>query len=221
MTLCSLIWALTRVNTKTGSMTMMTKFKSCLVRSVTLTEHISKIETLRPRKQPTIPPNSERCRTPGSIKKADEIQQYVDSNNSKRFYDALKTIYGPRSSGASPLLGADGSTLLTDKNAILDKWAEHFNNVLNRPSSINTEAIASMPQVDINISLAEPPKELEVQEAIHSLSNGKAPGSDSIPAEIFKAGGQVLTQKLTELFLIMWQQEVVPQDFKDDSIIHI
>ena len=78
-----------------------------------------------------------------------------------------------------------------------------------------------MPQVEINISLAEPPKESEVQKAIHSLSNGKAPGSDSIPAEIFKAGGQVLTQKLTELFLIMWQQEVVPQDFKDDSIIHI
>ena len=80
-------------------------------------------------------------------KKADEIQQYADSNNSKRFYDARKTIYGPRSSGASSLLGADGSTLLTDKNAILERWAEQFNNVLNRPSSINAEAIVRMPQV--------------------------------------------------------------------------
>ena len=78
-----------------------------------------------------------------------------------------------------------------------------------------------MPQVEISISLAEPPKESEVQKAIDSLSNGKAPGSDSIPAEIFKAGGQVLTQKLTELFLIMWQQEAVPQDFNDASIIHL
>ena len=108
-------------------------------------------------------------------KKADEIQQYADSNNSKRFYDARKTIYGPRSSGASSLLGADGSTLLTDKNAILERWAEQFNNVLNRPSSINAEAIVRMPQVEINISLAEPPKESEVQKAIDSLSSGKAP----------------------------------------------
>ena len=96
-------------------------------------------------------------------KKADEIQQYAHNNNSKRFYDALKNIYGPRSSGASPLLGADGSTVLTDKDAILERWSEHFNNVLNRPSSISGEASARMPQVEINVSLAEPPKKSEVQ----------------------------------------------------------
>ena len=37
----------------------------------------------------------------------------------KKFHDALKTIYGPKRSGATPLLSADGSTLLTDKDAIL------------------------------------------------------------------------------------------------------
>ena len=94
------------------------------------------------------------------IKKADEIQQYADSNNSKRFSDALKTIYGLRSPGASPLLGDDGSTLFTDKSAIVERWAEHFSNVLNRPSSISAEAIARMPQVEIN-TLAEHPKELD------------------------------------------------------------
>ena len=155
------------------------------------------------------------------ITKAEEIQQYADSNNSKRFYDALKTIYGPQSSGTAPLLSADGTTLLTDKNAILDRWAEHFNNVLNRPSSINAEAIARMPQVEINTSLAEPPGEAEVQKAIKLLSNGKAPGSDSIPAEIYKAGGPVLIQKLTELLQAMWRQEAIPQEFKDASIVHL
>ena len=153
--------------------------------------------------------------------KADEIQKYADSNHSKRFYDALKTIYGPQTSGTSPLLSADGSTLFTEKNAILKRWAEHFNNVLNRPSCINDEAIARMPQVDINASLAEPPTEPEVQKAIRLLSNGKAPGSDSIPAEIYKAGGPVLLRKLTELFQTMWQQEAIPQELKDASIVHL
>ncbi|KAJ1203180.1 hypothetical protein NDU88_006973 [Pleurodeles waltl] len=95
-------------------------------------------------------------------RKAVEIQKYADSNNSKCFYNALKTIYGPQSPGTSPLLSADGSTLLNDKNAILKRWAEHFNNVLNRPSTINVEATDRMPQVAINISLVEPPKESEV-----------------------------------------------------------
>ncbi|KAJ1151470.1 hypothetical protein NDU88_004250 [Pleurodeles waltl] len=92
-------------------------------------------------------------------RKADEIQKYTDSNNSKRFYDALKTIYGPQSSGTSPLLSAGRSTLLTEKNAILKRWAEHFNNILNRPSSINAEAIDQMLQVAINTSMTEPPKD--------------------------------------------------------------
>jgi len=78
-----------------------------------------------------------------------------------------------------------------------------------------------MPQVEINNSFAEPPLESEVQKAIKSLSNGKTTGSDSIPAEVFKAGGPVLLQKLTELFQSMWQQETIPQEPKDASIVHL
>ena len=50
-------------------------------------------------------------------KKAEEIQSFADRKDLKKFHDALKTIYGPKSSGATPLLSADGSTLLTDKDA--------------------------------------------------------------------------------------------------------
>ena len=45
----------------------------------------------------------------------------------KKFHDVLKTIYDHKSSGATTLLIADGSTLHTDKEAILERWAEHFN----------------------------------------------------------------------------------------------
>ena len=69
----------------------------------------------------------------------------------KKFHDALKTIYGQKNLGArlggAPVeFSADGSTLLTDKEAILKRWAEHFNSVLNRPSSINEDAIDRLPQ---------------------------------------------------------------------------
>ena len=47
-----------------------------------------------------------------------------------KFHDALKTIYGTKSSGVTTSLSADGSFLLTDKEAILKRWAEHFNSVL-------------------------------------------------------------------------------------------
>ena len=45
----------------------------------------------------------------------------------KKFFDALKTAYAHKSSRTTPLLSADGTSLLTDKEAILKRWAEHFN----------------------------------------------------------------------------------------------
>ncbi|XP_072182226.1 uncharacterized protein [Diadema setosum] len=51
--------------------------------------------------------------------KADEIQSYADRNDMKNFYRALKTVYGPVSSGSSPLLSADGNVLITDQKKVL------------------------------------------------------------------------------------------------------
>ena len=53
--------------------------------------------------------------------KADEIQCYADRHDTKWFYDALKAVYGPQSSGSSPVLGPDGTTLFTEKKQILER----------------------------------------------------------------------------------------------------
>ena len=57
--------------------------------------------------------------------------------------------------------------------------------------------------------------------AVKTLSSGKAPGSDAIPAEIYKAGGIPFAKMMTELFHIVWRKEAIPQEFKDASIIHL
>ena len=70
---------------------------------------------------------------------------FADKKDMKKFHDALKTTYGPKIPGATTLLSADGSALLTDKEAILEKRAEHFNSVLSRPSSTNEDVIDRLP----------------------------------------------------------------------------
>ena len=82
------------------------------------------------------------------------------------------------------MLGADGNTLLTDKEAILKRWAEHFNSVLNRPSSISEDAIDRLPQIECIVLLDKFPTIMETRQAVQQLSSGKAPGADAIPAEI-------------------------------------
>ena len=86
---------------------------------------------------------------------------------------------------------------MTDKEAILKRRGEHFDGVLNRPSSINNEAINRLPQVECNPLLDELPTVSETVKAIKLLASGKAPGSDATPAEIYKAGGPPVAEKLT------------------------
>ena len=112
--------------------------------------------------------------------KADEIQSYADRKGMKNFYASLKEVYGPISSGSAPLLSADVPTLITDKDKLLERWAEYFDNVLIRPSAIKNEAINRLALVPIDGSLDDAPSLGEIQKGIHLLSSGKAPRADSI-----------------------------------------
>ena len=83
-----------------------------------------------------------------------------------------------------PLLSADGSTLLTDKDAILKRWVEHFNSVLNRPSSVKTMLSTDCHRKRAMFCLMN----LMKRKAIQHISSGKPPGTDAIPAEVYKVG---------------------------------
>ena len=43
------------------------------------------------------------------------------------------------------------------KDPILERWTEHFNSVSNRPSSVNDNAINTLPQIECNVLLDEFP----------------------------------------------------------------
>ncbi|BHF61380.1 hypothetical protein SprV_0100435400 [Sparganum proliferum] len=137
-----------------------------------------------------------------TARKAEEIQGYADRNEWKKFFCAIKPVYGPPTKGTAPILSADGS-------------------VLKRPSTISHAAIARLPQVETNVDLDLSPSLQETIRAVQQLSSGKAPGSDLIPAEVYKHGGPQLMDHLTALFQEMWRQGEVPQDFKDATIVHL
>nr|VZI07637.1 unnamed protein product [Spirometra erinaceieuropaei] len=143
-----------------------------------------------------------------TARKTEEIQGYADRNDWKNFFSAIKAVYGPPTKGTAPLLSADGSTLLTEKTQIMQRWAEHFRGVLNRPSDISDAAIERLPQVETNADLDLPPSLQETIRVVQQLSSGKAPVSDAIPAEVYKHGE-------------MWRQGEVLQDFKDATIVHL
>ncbi|BHF81797.1 hypothetical protein SprV_0802493100 [Sparganum proliferum] len=191
------------------------------------TDHRLVISKMRIRLQPRRRPQGKRppattARDAGCLDCTESWgdQGYADRNEWKNF-SAIKAVYGPPTKSTAPLLSADGDTLLIEKTQILQRWAEHFRDVLNRPSTISDAAIDRLPQVETNMDLDLPPSLQETIRAVQQLSSGKAPRSDVIPAEVYKHGGSQLMDHLTALFQEMRRQGEVPQDFKDATIVHL
>jgi len=67
--------------------------------------------------------------------KAKELHYFADARDLRNFYTGTKAIYGPTKSSTGTLMSADNSILLTDSQAILDCWKEHFNTLLNKTST--------------------------------------------------------------------------------------
>jgi len=79
-----------------------------------------------------------------------------------------------------------------------------------------TDAESSL--ADITIS-CDPPTEDEVAKAIHRLKSGKAPGIFRIPAELLKAGDNVLVKWLTAVICAMWETGRIPPDWRKSIIL--
>ena len=120
----------------------------------------------------------------------------------KKFHDAPKTIYCPKSSEATTLL--------------LKRWAEHFNSVLNRPSTINEDAIDRRPQIECNVLLDEFPTVMGSTTHLAKLQVQM-----QFLQRFIRLGATYSRKKLTELFHCMWRKEAIPQEFKVASIIHL
>jgi len=63
--------------------------------------------------------------------KAEEIQRFADTNDTQKFYETLKTIYGPTQHAVNPVISKDGTKVMKDHEGILSRWAEHLKELRN------------------------------------------------------------------------------------------
>ena len=68
--------------------------------------------------------------------------------------------------------------------------------------------LPNMPELDNAPTLEE------LLGAIKDISSGRAPGSDGIPAEVFKCGGDQLHNVLHQLSCKCWEEGAVPQEMR-------
>ena len=112
------------------------------------------------------------------------------------FYEALKAVYGPSHQIQAPLHSLDGSTMLTDKEAILQRWSEHFKGLLSNQSTLCESSLAKIPKVDVKLELDDPPTREAIKKVTMQLKVDKSSGIDGIPAEVYQHGGEAVLDKL-------------------------
>ena len=71
---------------------------------------------------------------------AEKAERAAADGHMRIVYQITKTLSGKRSKPVIPVKGLDGTSIF-DKGGQLDRWREHFNQLLNRPSADNPHDI--------------------------------------------------------------------------------
>jgi hypothetical protein len=88
---------------------------------------------------------------------------------------------------------------------------------------LSVHGVHDVRQTDIHTAepLVTEPSLVEVEIAIGKLKSFTSPGTDQIPAELIKAGGEVLCSEIHRLICCIWNKEELPQQWKESIIIPI
>lgn len=109
-------------------------------------------------------------------RKAKQVERYADMHATREFFSTIKSVYGPSKSGYFPWLSSDGSSLMKDQEGLKNHWAEHFSNLLNRPSTAEHDVLQQIPQLPVLDVLDLPPSPDEIKKAILQMNSNKATG---------------------------------------------
>ena len=103
----------------------------------------------------------------------------------------------------------------------MERWIEHFDELLNcdPPENPMEDTITQTPVIQ---SISTDPVSLEeVRLGIVSLRDRKAGGSDNIVAELLKADLETSSRKLHGIITIIWEEEVVPDEWLQGLIVKL
>lgn len=146
--------------------------------------------------------------------KVRKIEELSEQKKTKNLYNEIRSINRSYQPKLNICKDKDGKLIAEDR-LILNRWAEYFEEILNKPDTMETveENVRIGPEPYVEIPSVE-----EVRSAINRLKNGKAPGEDQLSPELIKKGGGALTAQVHDIVCSVWEKETMPNDWKTGVI---
>jgi hypothetical protein len=140
-----------------------------------------------------------------------EIERHRSIQDSRKFYKRLNDGRRPFEPQVD-MCRANGE-LLTNKNQVLARWKEHFEEHLNEGSE-SEQPTRPVDLRDDGVDIYLPSRE-EIEGALKYLKNNKAAGAHSIAAELLKNGGPNLVDELHAVIQQAWNGETLPRSWAE------
>jgi len=148
---------------------------------------------------------------------AEQAETAAGKGDLKALYTTTRLMSGRRNNPNRPVRDKRGQ-LLTSVERQLERWKEHFQEVLNRPTPLNPPQLEQGDPLDINTGEIT---QNEIRKALKSLKNDKAAGKDNIPAEALKEGGETVLNQLHTLLNMVWATEEIPLDWRKGLLVKL
>ena len=143
---------------------------------------------------------------------AEDLENAARRHNSKILYWHIHKLRGSSQSGLVPIKDRNGVTI-SDKERVKERWAEHFETVLNR-DRVTRKDIDESEKVCDTLDVKEYLFcEEELATVLKVLKNNKAPSDDSVINEYFKYGGSEVRNKLLKIMNMIFEKGEVLNDF--------
>ncbi len=139
-----------------------------------------------------------------------QIKSLAETRDTRKLYQKVKNVKNGFTQ--QPQLCKDkNGVVLAEEEQCMKRWTEYFRELLCQGQSTEEE---SEPNIQWNTQHVAEPSLQEVKESVNKLKNNKAPGSDNIPGELFKYGGDALCMRLHELIVMIWEREEMPEEWE-------
>ena len=118
---------------------------------------------------------------------AERTQCCADMGDMRAFYGTQNAFRGPSIQIQAPLRSSDGSTLLTDKEAILKRWSGHFEDLFSDQRAVPESTLATVFQVNVKLELCDPSTHEEIKKVTLQQKVGKAPGTEGTSKKVYQS----------------------------------